>query len=382
MEQRVVLASALVLGCVTAAGAGGFLATRHLATPPAAESTTTAAPPVREGAEVVDATVADIEPAPSASALPAPVTAGPKRPTSAEPVASSREPVSQASPRAARTDRTDRAAAASPASNRGGTAVNAPASRPGPESARQSAPVRTPPPASAPAADTGGFRDAWPAPATSPSRDASPADRNDSDVTTTAGSTLPSRPAIEEPTTPPAPVRRLETVTIPADAVIGVQLETTVTSAAAKVEDPVRARVTRDLLANGQVVVPAGARLLGNVTLVEEGGKVKERARLGVRFHTLVLVDGTEVRLPTETIYRDGESPAGRSAAKIGGAAVGGAILGAIVGGGKGAVIGAATGAGSGTGWAMAGDRRPAELRSGQSLTVRVSDSVSTQVER
>ena len=171
-------------------------------------------------------------------------------------------------------------------------------------------------------------------------------------------------------------------MTIPADAVIGVQLETTVSSANAKVEDPVRARVTRDLLAGGQVVVPAGARLLGNVTLVEEGGKVRERARLGVRFHTLVLADGTEVRLPTETIYRDGESPAGRSAAKIGGAAVGGAILGAIMGGGKGAVIGAATGAGSGTGWAMAGDRRPAELRSGQSLTVRVSDAVSTQVER
>jgi hypothetical protein len=379
MEQRVVLASALVLGCVTAAGAGGFLAARHLASPPAAESTTTAAPPVREGAEVVDATVADIEPAPSASPPPAPVNAGPKRPTSAEPVATSREPVSQASPRAARTDR---AAAAAPGSSRGGTAVSAPASRPGPESARQSAPVPTPPPASAPAADTGGFRDAWPARDSSSSRDASSADRNEPGVTTTADSTLPSRPAIEEPTTPPAPVRRLETVTIPADAVIGVQLETTVTSATAKVEDPVRARVTRDLLANGQVVVPAGARLLGNVTLVEEGGKVKERARLGVRFHTLVLVDGTEVRLPTETIYRDGESPAGRSAAKIGGAAVGGAILGAIVGGGKGAVIGAATGAGSGTGWAMAGDRRPAELRSGQSLTVRVSDSVSTQVER
>ena len=177
-------------------------------------------------------------------------------------------------------------------------------------------------------------------------------------------------------------MRRLETVTIPADAVIGVQLETTISTVKAKVEDPVRARVTRDLLAGGNVVVPSGSRLLGSVTLVEQGGEVKERARLGIRFHTLVLADGTEVRLPTETIYREGESPAGRSAAKIGGATIGGAILGAIVGGGKGAAIGAATGAGSGTGWAMAGDRQPAELRSGQSLTVRVSDSVSTQVER
>ena len=96
----------------------------------------------------------------------------------------------------------------------------------------------------------------------------------------------------------------------------------------------------------------------------------------------LVLADGSEVRMPTETIYREGESPAKGSAAKIGGAAVGGAILGAIMGGGKGAVIGAATGAGSGTGWAMAGDRRPAELRSGQALAVRVSDSVTTEIVR
>ena len=65
-------------------------------------------------------------------------------------------------------------------------------------------------------------------------------------------------------------------------------------------------------MAGGNVVVPAGSRLLGSVTLVEQGGRVKERARLGVRFHTLVLADGTEVRLPTETIYREGESPAGQ----------------------------------------------------------------------
>jgi hypothetical protein len=209
--------------------------------------------------------------------------------------------------------------------------------------------------------------------------DAAGASREGESAATNADTPLPSRSPVLEPMPPPAPVRHVETVTIPADAVIGVQLESSISTAKAKVEDPVRARVTRDLLAGGDVVVPAGSRLLGSVTLVEQGGKVRERARLGVRFHTLLLADGTEVRLPTETIYREGESPAGRSAAKIGGATVGGAILGAIMGGGKGAVIGAATGAGSGTGWAMAGERQPAELRSGQSLTVRVSDSVSSQ---
>jgi len=233
------------------------------------------------------------------------------------------------------------------------------------------------------AANPAGGGEAWPARDTAPApREGSQPSRDAEVSASTPEDAVPSRSAVNEVSTTPPPVRRLATVTIPADAVIGVQLESGVSSLNARVEDTVRARVARDLVSGGEVVVPAGAKLLGNVTLVEEGGRVRERARLGVRFHTLVLVDGTEVRLPTETIYRDGESVAGRSAAKIGGATVGGAILGAIMGGGKGAVIGAATGAGSGTGWAMAGERRPAELRSGQALTVRVSDAVSTQVER
>ena len=52
------------------------------------------------------------------------------------------------------------------------------------------------------------------------------------------------------------------------------------------------ARVTRDVVADGRVAIPAGARVVGAVTTVERGGKLKERARLGVRFHTLVLADG------------------------------------------------------------------------------------------
>ena len=78
----------------------------------------------------------------------------------------------------------------------------------------------------------------------------------------------------------------------------------------------------------------------GSVILVERGGKMKDPARLGVRFHTLLLSDGTELPLRTETIFRDGASPGSESSRKIGGAAVGGAILGAILGGGKGAVLG------------------------------------------
>jgi len=128
--------------------------------------------------------------------------------------------------------------------------------------------------------------------------------------------------------------------------------------------------------------VPAGSRLRGEVTLVEEGGKFKERARLGVRFHTLVLGDGSTVPIATETIYRDGDAMGGKSAAKIGGAAVGGAILGAILGGGKGAAIGGAAGAGAGTAATMAGGRSQAILQAGSTVTVRLSQAATVRVEK
>ena len=91
---------------------------------------------------------------------------------------------------------------------------------------------------------------------------------------------------------------------------------------------------------------------------VERGGKFKERARLGIRFTTLVLADGTRMPMSTDTIYREGEAPGNSSAAKIGGGTVGGAILGAILGGAKGAAIGATAGAGGGVAVVQAGDRQ------------------------
>ena len=149
------------------------------------------------------------------------------------------------------------------------------------------------------------------------------------------------------------------------DSVIGLQTENRISSETARVEDRVDARVTRDVRVGDRVAVPAGARAIGSVSLVERGGKFKERARLGIRFHTLVLADGTRVPINTETIYRDGDAPANSSAQKVGGGAIGGAIIGAIIGGGKGAAIGAAAGAGAGSAAVVAGGRQEAVLRAG-----------------
>jgi len=169
---------------------------------------------------------------------------------------------------------------------------------------------------------------------------------------------------------------------IAADSVIGLEIETALSSERARVEDPVVARVTRDVKVGNRVVIPAGSRANGEVTTVERGGRLKDRARLGVRFTSIVLADGTRVPIETSPIYREGDSPTNESAAKIGGGAIGGAIIGGILGGGKGAAIGSIVGAGAGGGVVAAGGRNAATLPSGTPVTVRVEDPVVVTVER
>jgi len=249
-------------------------------------------------------------------------------------------------------------------------------------------------------------------PAAAPSRvtarpAAAPVNRRRTEVTHQG--TAPAQVAgsnVPEPAKAPAPVAPVEVVEPPrivdnqasrtvepagpqydelvvaADSVIGLEIESAISTDRARVEDAVVARVTRDVKVGNRVAIPAGSRANGEVTTVERGGRLKDRARLGVRFTSIVLADGTRVPIETETIYREGDSPVNESAAKIGGGAIGGAIIGGILGGGKGAAIGSIVGAGAGSGAVAAGGRNAATLPSGTPVTVRVDEPVVVTVER
>jgi hypothetical protein len=156
----------------------------------------------------------------------------------------------------------------------------------------------------------------------------------------------------EPPPPPPPPVPEFLDVTVPSDAVLGLQIERTISSEVARVEDKVEARVTRDVRVENRVAIPAGSTVRGSVTEVDKGGRMK------------------------------GLSPGGQSAAKVGGAAIGGAILGAILGGGRGAAIGGAVGAGAGTAAAMTNDRDAATLTAGTTVTVRMQAPVTVTVQK
>ncbi|MGE0447133.1 MAG: hypothetical protein AB7P99_18060 [Vicinamibacterales bacterium] len=187
------------------------------------------------------------------------------------------------------------------------------------------------------------------------------------------------RPAAA-PAKPAAPM--FEELVVSADAVIGLHLDATVSSEDAQVEDRVVATVTRDVRVGDRVAIPAGSKAHGEVTLVERGGKVKERARLAVRFTSVTLGNGTRVPISTEALLREGDSAAKESAAKIGGGAIGGAIIGGIIGGKKGAAIGSTVGAGAGTTAVMAGGRNAAVFEGGEAVSVKLLKPAAVTVDR
>ncbi len=173
-----------------------------------------------------------------------------------------------------------------------------------------------------------------------------------------------------------------DTFVIAADSVIGLEIEHSISSETAQPEDRVDARVARDVKVDGTVVIPAGSRVRGEVTRVETGGRFKERGRIEIRFHTLVLADGDAHAIATDTLFREGENVGRKTGARIGATAAGGAIIGAIFGGEKGAAIGAAAGAGAGTAVTAAQKPSEARFRAGSVVTVRLAEPLSITVQQ
>lgn len=361
MNSRI-LAAVLAAGCVTAAGGGAYVALRqsddriqpaetHAVVPAVTEGTAPSPAPVTETEAIVDTPEAQRESPAAPAEDPAPARAR-VNPNTREAARTATPPVPPAS---------NSGAAKAPLREVGTTPAAA---------ARRPSPTRAVPATEAPAV---------PSPsAVTQTAERSPAE--DSVVATPEE--VSGEPARAVDAREPARERQFDEIVLPASSVLGLQVETPLSSERTHPEDRVEARVTRDVSAEGRVAVPAGSRVVGSVTTVERGGKMKERARLGVRFHTLVLADGREVPLRTETIIREGDSPSNESARKIGGAAIGGAILGAIMGGGKGAVLGGAAGAAGGSAAVMAGDRNAATLPAGTILSVRLAGPAVVEVER
>ena len=219
-------------------------------------------------------------------------------------------------------------------------------------------------PASTPGADTR-------APAGAPSEPgASGAPSASAGSSSSAKSLSPGAAASSAPAAP-----YLMLMEVPSGTELRLILETPVSSATAKVEQEVRARLANPVVVSGMTVLAEGTPFTGNVVAVERAGKVKGRSSLAIRFNS-VTVANKAYKISTSRIVRVGEATKSEDATKIGIGAGAGAIIGGIAGGKKGAAIGAGVGGGAGTGVVLATRGKDVSIPEGAAIRTTVQEAV------
>jgi hypothetical protein len=164
-------------------------------------------------------------------------------------------------------------------------------------------------------------------------------------------------------------------IVLPADTVISVVLDQTISSKTAHSGDRFSATVESPVEAEGKVVIPKGARADGVVTDAKAAGRFKGGAALAIEL-TSITVAGREHEVRTSSATMSSKGKGKRTAAMVGGGAAGGAAIGGIAGGGKGAAIGALIGAAAGTGGAGLTGNRDITLSAETSLEFKLLEPI------
>lgn len=166
--------------------------------------------------------------------------------------------------------------------------------------------------------------------------------------------------------TPPPPAPSPTPVVIPAGTTLTVTLDQLISTKNNASGDRFDASLAAPITAEGQQVIPAGAKAVGTVINATPAGRLKGGAALTLSLDSL-RVNGAKYSIETSRFEQAGKGRGKRTAVGGGGGAALGAIIGGIAGGGKGAAIGAVAGGGAGTaGAAYTGQRDivlPAETR-------------------
>jgi len=136
--------------------------------------------------------------------------------------------------------------------------------------------------------------------------------------------------------------------TIPTGSKVVIRMVDRVNSETNKIGDTFVAVLDEAISQGGIEVIPRGADVRGRIANIEDAGRLKGSAQLGLEL-TQIIVNGIPYSVTTSEYNEVGEGR-GKQTAKR--AAVGagiGAAIGAIAGGGKGAAIGAGVGGGGAT---------------------------------
>jgi hypothetical protein len=170
-------------------------------------------------------------------------------------------------------------------------------------------------------------------------------------------------------------------ITIPAGTTLPVVLDTTVGSDISRVEEPVRAHLSKPISVNGVTALPEGSVVNGVVTDAKRSGKVEGVAHVALRFETVSPRGEDErYRIETSSIGRTAHSTKKKDAVKILAPAAGGALIGGLAGGKKGVAIGTAAGAGAGTAYVMSTRGEEVHLAKGTPLTLKLAEPITIRV--
>lgn len=167
-------------------------------------------------------------------------------------------------------------------------------------------------------------------------------------------------------------------VTVETGATLQATLDQELSTEKSRVGETFTATVTTPVVAGGELAVPEGATLEGEVTAVQKSGKSGQQAVLKLNFSRIefrgetypVAVEITQAEADTKSRTSTGEA-----AGRVGAGAAAGAILGRVLGGDtKGTLIGAAAGAAAGTAIVLASQDVDAVLPEGAPITLRVTE--------
>lgn len=171
--------------------------------------------------------------------------------------------------------------------------------------------------------------------------------------------------------------------TLPTGSVITVSLDQQVGTKTSKVGDTFSATVVDAIVAsNGQTVVPAGSKVYGKVTGLQESNNAGQKAAIRLDFER-ININGVErpfeANITSTNLQTQGQDTRDETLKKAGIGAAAGAVLGAVIGGGDVSKIlgGAAIGAAAGTVISLGTGEVNAVLPAGSKMTLQTTQQVT-----
>ncbi|HUQ80652.1 MAG TPA: hypothetical protein VM076_05935 [Gemmatimonadaceae bacterium] len=193
----------------------------------------------------------------------------------------------------------------------------------------------------------------------------------------TRPSTVSSGGDVAIPSTP------VNSSTLPTGSVVTVTLDQQIGTKNSKVGDTFSATVSEAITAsNGQTVVPAGSKVYGKVTGLQDSNNAGQKAAIRLDFER-ININGVErpfeANITTTNLETQGADTRNETLKKAGIGAAAGAVLGAVIGGGDVSKIlgGAAIGAAAGTVISLGAGEVDAVLPAGSKMTLQTTQQVA-----